>query len=816
MSCPEELELFLVREGGGAGEGEGDGDVKLTPERAQEVSAHLATCPECQTKMAELQALGAALAHPDPVPETDRAAFVADVVRRIDERDAQTPLPGFSKLWGIGVPLAAAVCCGLVALVVLPMSLMLSVGGEDEAAVASSPTVEQGISRSLLSEPGSAAAPPAEMAGESDEEASSADMATPSPAPSQPATRAAPEGGGSEALRRTLDGALGSQGTARRGGPNTVGGSALAETPTKARRRPMGATAGRRQKAAESERRRELNKIVGQLSESQRSLGNASPDMSALPSAQVGVPGRISTSSAPQFAPQPVMPTAAPASAIDPNGRFATTYRPGRGHIARFEKTMLQGQNIPEPVIALVADEGRGHGPQVNPPTGRALDVHLTPGMSKLPPQGGPVHLAITLRSTTQQPASRPKVAVHLVIDTSGSMSGTPIQHARQAAQQLVNLLQDGDRFSLTQYSSDARVVIPDGPVGRRRALITGQIMGLHASGGTNLEAGLRQGYEQARQSRTHEDAVQLTIVLSDGRPNQGNTNPWVLSEMSATAFQAAVETTTIGVGDNYEPQVMSAIAEYGAGGYYYLPDASNIEQVLRTELDVRCQPVARGVELRVRLGNGVELLEAYGSRRLNEMEASRVRGAEVAIDHQEAHRTGINRDRQEDREGGMRFFIPGFARDDQHTVLLQLRVPAGATGTELSLADVELRYKDRVLGINQGDERQVRVSYGSTPTEALASQDRSVRRAVFSFRTGQSLVQVSSQLNRGENDEALRSLFERVEVLRRAGEQLDDGTLRADADRLNSFREAVLNQTMGNNLMMGSLVQRAGNAFMR
>jgi Ca-activated chloride channel family protein len=483
--------------------------------------------------------------------------------------------------------------------------------------------------------------------------------------------------------------------------------------------------------------------------------------------------------------------------------------------MARFERQMLVG-SAPEPVIALVADEGRGHGPLLEPPQDRALAIALTPGLTKLPPGGGPVHLAITLRSTTRAPTSRPKVAIHLVMDTSGSMSGQAIEQARQAALTLVGLLEPTDRFSLVSYSSDARLVVPDGPVGARRPAILAQIQSLQAAGGTNLEAGLRLGYQQAQASRSEEDQVQLVVVLSDGQPNQGLTDPWALSEMSAAAFQAEVETTSIGVGDSYEPQVMSMIAEHGAGGYYYLPDASTIEQVLRAELEVRTQPVARGVEVRVRLGAGVELLQAYGSRRLNEAEAARVRATEVAIDNQEAHRNGIDIDRQEDREGGMRFFIPGFARDDEHTILLRLRVPAGAAGQPLTLAAVELRYKDRVLGANGGDERQVAATYASSAIESDATQDVAVRRAVYAFRTGEELVNVSALLAQGAQQEALETLWERVEVLRSAGERLGDAGLRQDAERLDGMRQAVLSRSLGSDLMTGSMLQRAGNAFMR
>src|SRR5512139_3814412 len=46
--------------------------------------------------------------------------------------------------------------------------------------------------------------------------------------------------------------------------------------------------------------------------------------------------------------------------------------------------------------------------------------------------------------------------AVSLVIDTSGSMSGDKIVHARAAAQKLVSELRDGDIVSVTTFSDRA------------------------------------------------------------------------------------------------------------------------------------------------------------------------------------------------------------------------------------------------------------------------------------------------------------------------------------------------------------------------
>src|SRR4029079_9029020 len=96
-------------------------------------------------------------------------------------------------------------------------------------------------------------------------------------------------------------------------------------------------------------------------------------------------------------------------------------------------------------------------------------------------------------------------------------------------------------------------------------------------------------------------------------------------------ACQKGSPASAFGLGQDYDGALMSSIAEDGAGGYYYLRDAEQISTALSTEIDKRLDPVATAVEVRVRLKKGVDLLRVYGSRRLSEAEASRVRVQEVA-----------------------------------------------------------------------------------------------------------------------------------------------------------------------------------------
>ncbi|WP_437655125.1 vWA domain-containing protein [Sorangium sp. So ce1182] len=500
-------------------------------------------------------------------------------------------------------------------------------------------------------------------------------------------------------------------------------------------------------------------------------------------------------------------------AAIDPNGRFATTYRPGGGHLAAFESAVARGI-IPPAERELVSDVGARYAPAIDAPKDVTLALRTDLERAKVPPGGGPVHVRVALRSTAQAPAARPHLSVHLVLDVSGSMAGEPMARARDAARALVDKLDAKDDFSLVTFSSDAQVRIPDGPVGPRRAMIKSTIDGISEGGGTNIGRGLELGYAEAARPGIPEGAVKVVLLLSDGRANAGITSSERLSRLALDAFQGGVQTSTFGLGADYDGALMSGIASDGAGGYYYLRDPDQITPALATELDKRLDPVATAVELRVRLKPDVKLLQVYGSRRLSGAEAARVRAIEVAADAQAQKRDRIEQDRSDDAEGGMRFFIPAFSRDDSHALLLKLGLPAGVDPR--TIASIELKYKDRVAKKNVVDEAPLKVVYATGDADSAASVDPSVARTIQGFAAGETLSEAARQIALGDRGRAAALLSEREGILRAAADALHEPLFLKDADRLARLRSHTgAAGGLGDPLVLAMLLETASRAHL-
>lgn len=508
-----------------------------------------------------------------------------------------------------------------------------------------------------------------------------------------------------------------------------------------------------------------------------------------------------------------MLPAEPAEAAIDPNGRFATTYRPGGGHLAAFESAVARGV-IPAAEREVVSDIGARYWTPMDEPKTKALALRTDFERSAVPPSGGEVHMRVSLRSTTKAPAGRPHLSVHLVLDVSGSMNGAPMDQAKAAAQALVDKLAPTDDFSLVTFSSDAQVRVADTRVGPGKARIKKAISEIEAGGGTNIGEGLRLGYEQSKSRSVPADAVRVVLLLSDGRANSGITSPTRLSRLALEAFQDGIQTSTFGLGTDYDGALMSSIASDGAGGYYYLRDAEQIAPALSTELDKRLDPAATAVEVRIRLKDDVQLLRVYGSRRLNAAEAARVRAIEVAADEHAAKRDKIKKDRQDDTKGGMRFLIPAFARDDNHAMLFKVRLPAGVGNKQI--ATIELKYKDRVAKRNVTDEMRVTVDYAKSDAESAKTVQPAVARTVQGFAAGETLMEASRMVARGDKTRALALLSEREQILRKAADMLQEPGFNRDADRLARLRGHLgASGGMGEPLVLAMLLETAGRAHL-
>ncbi|MBI5548344.1 MAG: VWA domain-containing protein [Deltaproteobacteria bacterium] len=210
--------------------------------------------------------------------------------------------------------------------------------------------------------------------------------------------------------------------------------------------------------------------------------------------------------------------------------------------------------------------------------------------------------------------ARRSRVHLALVIDTSGSMEGDKLESTKSAARELLMRLEEGDRLAVVGYSDSARRVLSStrvNEVARARALAA--IESIRAGGSTNLSSGVDLAERELLADREGEKLVHRIVLLSDGQANLGEIRPERLFASAAGLRERGVTLSSIGVGVDFNAQLMEGLAEHGGGRFRFLENPQELAAAFTKELDLAATMVAGDVKVVLRPADGTHIEDVYG-----------------------------------------------------------------------------------------------------------------------------------------------------------------------------------------------------------
>jgi len=248
-------------------------------------------------------------------------------------------------------------------------------------------------------------------------------------------------------------------------------------------------------------------------------------------------------------------------------------------------------------------------------------------------------------------------------------------------------------------------------------------------------------------------------ILLTDGIANEGETDPDKIAADSLAYNERGIFLSTIGLGMDFNDQLLSTLAEQGKGNYHFVSDAEEMERIFQREAAGLVQTVATNVWFTLDLADNVQVQRVYGYD--YELQGNTMR---VQFDDAGA--------------GGSQ-------------ILVVKMVVAGGQGSEQSLAHAVLEYDNVFADMHDVQEASVSFSYGApTPYEPLVLP--SVRRNVTILQMAEALQQVSYFCEQRKYEEALSLVQEVKSGVWQIATEENDEELLEDVEILNNY-EAIL-----------------------
>jgi len=133
-----------------------------------------------------------------------------------------------------------------------------------------------------------------------------------------------------------------------------------------------------------------------------------------------------------------------------------------------------------------------------------------------------------------------------------------------------------------------------------------GRHWSLEAGGSTDLYGGWVHGAESL--TEVAGEGLKRVILLSDGFANQGVTDTAEITKQCARWAARGISTSTYGLGDGFNEDLMVAMARAGGGNHYYGDTADDLMEPFERELDLISRLVLRRLVLRVQPADGVQV----------------------------------------------------------------------------------------------------------------------------------------------------------------------------------------------------------------
>ncbi len=388
--------------------------------------------------------------------------------------------------------------------------------------------------------------------------------------------------------------------------------------------------------------------------------------------------------------------------------------------------------------------------------TAQGLNLEVIPGNTVISSGGGKAYVLVRLTGEKTQLEERSPLNLSLVIDRSGSMAGNKIKYVKKAAIDAINLLDEQkDIVSLVIYDDEINVLYPAQTVNKNR--LKSLIEEITDRGSTALHGGMMEGVSQAEKKKKG-DYITRVLLLSDGLANVGQVDPEFIATDARKSFEKGVSITTLGVGADYNENLMVSIAKNAHGNYYFIESPAQIEKIFNKEFSSLLSVVAKDIRIR-----------------LTPLSKTTIKGAiGYELNGQEIQAYNIY-------SGGDSFF------------LLELDVPRITAGSKSEVFKVDVDYFD--VALNKAQTLSKTLSLGGVQDKPEELVNLDVFKAYVDLKMAEHLEQITKYLDQRKNEDAKKYARQQIDFLRNAQKTLkspkvdqDIATLEAQVKKIEAL----------------------------
>jgi Ca-activated chloride channel homolog len=216
--------------------------------------------------------------------------------------------------------------------------------------------------------------------------------------------------------------------------------------------------------------------------------------------------------------------------------------------------------------------------------------------------------LRIRADSDRRAAEERAPLAIAIVFDTSGSMSGDKIETSKRSVIELIRQMRSDDEVALVRYSDHSELVQPLAAVGSVRSSLIERVEQFGSGGGTDIPPALERGLRAL--SAASAGRVKRVILASDGLDSNRSQS----ERLARNALDSRVTVSALGIGLDFDESYMSGVATAGRGNFAYVRDGQALAGFLSRELDETANTVIDSAHAKLRLPSGVRFVRAVGA----------------------------------------------------------------------------------------------------------------------------------------------------------------------------------------------------------